>query len=352
MADILFVNKYREIKSEWEDPRVAKNINHKVLSSGLNNSVKFINAELTKTGLSSVHEHVLDSNHIYKEINRHKPKVVIIEALWAMPAKFVELSRLYPNIKWIIRLHSDLPFIANEGMFASWFFQYLNIKNMFISCNSKRMYASLKHFVKDKLLYLPNFYPISQYDLTPNIRNIDSTQFINIGCFGAIRPLKNTFLQAFAAIEIANSIGKSLNFHINATRIENKSENIVKNLNNLFTANKKHTLVKHYWLPHNEFLDVLSQLDISLQISLSETFNIVAADSVSMNVPTLVSDEIYWADDKFKVHPTNYDGVMSGLKFIYENRNEDFIYKDNKSGLKSYCDGVIPIWKLELSKIY
>ena len=42
MTDILFLNKYRETKSEWEDPRLVKSIDNKVLSSGLNNSVKFI----------------------------------------------------------------------------------------------------------------------------------------------------------------------------------------------------------------------------------------------------------------------------------------------------------------------
>lgn len=352
MIDILFISKYRESKSKWEDPRTI-NPKNKLLSSGLFNSLNFLKNALIDVGITCAYEHVIDSNYIYKEINKYKPKVVIIEALWAMPAKFVELSKIYPNIKWVLRLHSDLPFIANEGIFTQWFFQYLNIKNMFISCNSQRMFSSLKHFVtKDKLLYLPNYYPLDEYNEKPKIRNLDDRNILNIGCFGAIRNLKNQLFQAFAAIEIADKLGKTLNFHINATRIEGKSESVIKNIKNLFEHNKRHNLISHYWMDHSTFLDIISNLDISLQISLTETFNIIAADSVNRNVPTIVSNEIYWADNKFKVEPTNYDDLLNKMFFIFDNKDNDMIYLDNKRALKQYCDNVIPTWKLELNKIY
>ena len=268
-----------------------------------------------------------------------------------MPSKFLELTRLHPNIKWIIRFHSDLPFIATEGMFSIWFFQYINIKNVWIGANSLKMIKSVQHFVpKEKLLYLPNFYPIDNFNETSKLKNFNR-QFINIGCFGAIRILKNQFLQAVGAIEFADSLGLSLNFHMNMTRIEDANNAVEKNIRHLFKNHKRHNLIPHMWMEHDRFLSVLENIDIGLQVSFAETFNIVAADCVNRNVPTIVSNEIYWADDKFKVHPTDYDVLLEKMKFIWDNKNEDFIFLDNKTSLQKYCDNVIPIWKEELSKM-
>lgn len=350
MTDILFINKYRENILKCETDSRDKHSKNRILSSGLNNSVNFINDALTSSGISTAHEHCIDSNYIYIEINKHKPKIVIIEALWAMPAKFIELGKLFPGVKFILRLHSDLSFIASEGIFSQWFFQYLNIKNFYISSNSIKMVNSLKHFVPN-ILYLPNYYPIDDYNDEPKIKNFDRN-IINIGCFGAIRILKNQLLQAFAAIEFADKLGLTLNFHMNSTRMEDTNSNSAeKNIRNLFVKNKRHIFTGHIWMEHPTFLNVVSGMDIALQTSFAETFNIVAADSVNRNVPTIVSTEIYWADDKFKIHATDYEGLIKKMFYIWENRNEDFIYHDNKEGLKQYCQSVLPIWKSELSKL-
>lgn len=346
--DILFINKNREnIFTDEVGEHQAK----KQLSSGLNNSVNFINDELNKNEIKSAHAHAIDSNYIDKLVHTYNPKIVIIEGLWAMPAKFLELCRLHPNIKWIIRFHSDLPFIASEGIFSLWFFQYLNIKNMWVGVNSTKMYSSLKHIVpQNKLLYLPNYYPIDDYNELPKLFNFNRN-YINIGCFGAIRNLKNQFLQAFAAIEFAEKRGLSLNFHMNMTRIEDNSNSVEKNIRHLFKHNKKHNLISHTWMDHDKFLDVVANMDMGLQVSFAETFNIVAADCVNRNVPSIVSNEIYWADDRFKVHPTDYELLIERMNFIWDNKSDEMIYVANKNALKKYCASVIPTWKEEISKM-
>ena len=49
-----------------------------------------------------------------------------------------------------------------------------------------------------------------------------------------------------------------------------------KNLESLF-ARGKHALITHRWSPHDEFIEVVRQMDLGLQVSLSESYNIVAA---------------------------------------------------------------------------
>jgi hypothetical protein len=81
---------------------------------------------------------------------------------------------------------------------------------------------------------------------------------------------------------------------MNEERIEMGANAIYKSLIAIFEGSQKCKLVFHNWLSHEQFLKLISEMDVSMQVSLSETFNIVSADAVNENVPALVSDEIHW----------------------------------------------------------
>jgi hypothetical protein len=50
-----------------------------------------------------------------------------------------------------------------------------------------------------------------------------------------------------------------------------------------------------------------------MQVSLSETFSIVAADMVSAGIPIVVSPEVDWASSICKVNPTDSEDIQKGL---------------------------------------
>jgi hypothetical protein len=142
---------------------------------------------------------------------------VIIEALWVVPSKFSILQKLHPTVTWIIRLHSEMPFMAGEGNAMDWLGDYSRFRNIVIAVNAPRMLRETRLYLQhlnqwdtatteQKVIYLPNYYP-QQYQRKPFDRN---KQHVDIACFGAVRPLKNHLLQAFGAIEFAESIGKKL----------------------------------------------------------------------------------------------------------------------------------------------
>jgi hypothetical protein len=160
------------------------------------------------------------------------------------------------------------------------------------------MCESLKDLLGVNIIYSPNYYPVN-LDFTIEKKKI--TNKIKVGLFGAIRPLKNSLTQAVAAINYANKNNLTLELHINSARVEQKGENVLKNLRALF-KDSKHKLIEHGWLPHNEFIELVKQMDICLQVSLTETYNIVAADSVNSNVPIVTSKEISFINPIGKVY--------------------------------------------------
>jgi hypothetical protein len=321
------------------------------MSTGLYNSASFMNDMLNDAGISSSISVVIDNNCINREVTKHKPTHVIIEALWVVPSKFSVLTDLHPKVKWIIRLHSEIPFLANEGMAMDWIGDYSSFKNVIIAANSPVAERDIKAYIstrnlcskKDiahKVIYLPNFYPQEYKD-----KKFDKDKdFIDISCFGAIRPLKNHVVQALAAVKFAESIGKKLRFHINAGRVEQKGGPILHNLEGMFLqlSDAGHVLINHEWAPRAEFIKTCRKMDIGMQVSFSETFNIVGADMVSQGVPLVASHELPWANSIFNGKPTDINTIFRALWLTYL-----FPWINmytNQSNLKRYTDKTRNIW--------
>jgi hypothetical protein len=305
-----------------------------IISSGLFNSAQFIVDMLNANGQTAKLVQVPDNNSIDKEVTVFKPDVVIIEALWVVPTKFAVLTKLHPTVKWVVRVHSDLPFLSHEGMAMEWLFEYLKHANVSIAFNDQRIANDFAYLISDPSmpLYLPNYYPIS-----PAVFATLMNPVVVIGCFGAIRPLKNQLLQAMAAILYAKKTGRPVEFHINSTRIEG-GEAILKNMRALFAATDN-VLIEHPWLPRADFLELISTMSIVMAVSLSETFCITAADAVSRGVPLICSEQVPWADSSSIVDATSVPDIIEKLDDPF-----DISTKKNQKNLRKYSEKAQQIW--------
>jgi hypothetical protein len=192
---------------------------------------------------------------------------------------------------------------------------------------------------------LLNYYPIVTSAKLPH-QGHDSE--INVCCFGAIRPLKNHLIQAIAAIKFADDLGKTLKFHINVNREEDKGLPVLHNLRGIFN-NSKHELVEHTWMNHDDFIELVKKMDLGMQVSFTETFNIVAADLVSNNIPIVVSDEIFWTNGYCHAQPTNFDDIVKTLHRVWFLRKLRVQYL-NKYKLEMYNHEAIESWLHYLKK--
>jgi hypothetical protein len=258
---------------------------------------------------------VVDNNDIDREVTKFRPDVTIIEALWVVPSKFAVLTKLHPNVSWIVRLHSEAPFLAQEGVAIKWVSEYPKYPNVYVGVNSMEAYHQMLSFYPDKgldtkrLVYLPTFYPAPR---KPYYNKKFTGTTIHIACMGAIRILKNTLIQAQAAMRFADSKNWTLKFHINECLWEVEGNSPYRNIVNLF-ENTKHSLVQHDWMSHEDFIKFLGGIDIGMQVSFSETFCIIAADTVASGVPIVGSETIRWLDPDSQADTISIADISSTL---------------------------------------
>ena len=335
---ILFVIKERKVRGI------------KTACYGLVNSCQFIVNVLNNiSGYEAKVVEVVDNNAIDKAVFTYKPTHCFIEALWVPPTKFKELAPLHPSVKWIIRMHSMIPFLVSEGMSFDWINEYQKLKDsgikISVSCNNNKLHTDLNSVYKD-ISYSPNIYYPNHSIVGDNAIIVEKgNNIINVGCFGALRMLKNHCQQAFWAIQFANKIKKNLNFHVNVSEHEtDETSPVLKNLHAIF-KDTNHKLIEHTWMPHEDFVQLIGQMDFGLQISFTETFNIVAADFVGANVPVIVSHEIDFINPLTVVNPSLPFDIKVAMYIAYYGRkykihkiNNYLLDKHNRMAIKQWLN--------------
>lgn len=326
--------------------------NKGTIKSGLYNSARFVKDALnTIADVECLLDFCIDGNDIDNKLKIINPDIVIIEAIWVTPEKIHELTELHPEVKFIIRIHSKVPFLAMEGIAFEWIKKYQKIPNTLISFNNE-MTSHDMNLIGINNFYLPNIYRETTLKVTAGKSKKQSSkkkpdkELYKIGCFGAIRPFKNHLNQAVAAILFAESKNASALFFVNASRLEQSGENVLKNLRALF-KHTQHSLIEVLWQSHEDFLNLISDMDVCLQVSYTESFNLVTADCIFQKIPIVVSKEISW----IQTIVSDPNSAMEISKSIDRAIDNSAIVTDQNLGhLIKYNKKAIDVWRLFLGE--
>jgi hypothetical protein len=320
------------------------------IATGMYNSAVFVADRLTALGYPAEVRLVRDANEIDAVASQVDPAVVFVEGLWVTPAKLRELRAIprHAARRWVVRVHSEIPFLASEGVAMGWIAEYL-ADGVTTAANSGRAGRQLSEWARlqgygeaaraDLLPVLPNYYPT---DFEPvSAADFADPPTLEIACFGAFRPLKNHLQQATVAAGFAAELGKPLRFHVNC-RTDAGGSGPARNVAAYFAAlPAAFELVEHPWEDRPTFLQSLRDCHLLMQDSFSETFNIVAADATYVGRPTLGSDEISWLYPLW-ADPTDYDQALGALRVAWANRA--MLVTQSRARLKSYSASSSATW--------
>jgi hypothetical protein len=95
---------------------------------------------------------------------------------------------------------------------------------------------------------------------------------------------------------------------------------------------------------NTDFINLIQSMDIGLQVSYTESFNIVTANFVNNNKIIIVSEDIDWMPSYLQVCPTDYNKLIDKIMFAYRYRNNRLIKAPMLISLINYNNKSQSIW--------
>jgi hypothetical protein len=268
----------------------------------------------------------------------------VIEAIWVNLLSMEYLMQRLPNIQFVVRCHSQVGFIQVEAGAVATMRELLHLQestlNFRFAANSSVFCDWIKSSYHASCLYLPNLYDFSRVD-TKHVTQPFNGKLVRIASFGALRLLKNHSTAAAAAQLIARSRNCDLEFYLNVNRVEH-GKGILDCIRNMYKDLRWAKLIEVPWEDWPTFRRTVAHMDLCLQISFTETFNITTADATAELVPSVVSDCIEWLPDNWKASADNANEVAKVGNSLLWNPHAP---QDGLTYLKKYVANSLIRWK-------
>lgn len=265
------------------------------------------------------------------------PTHVNIAAPWILTTTFQELCAMYPDTQFSMTSHSNVGFLQADINGISLIKQALDLEggtsNFHLAGNSREFQNWVENTFKAPCTYLPNLYYLHDKMGQGDGWSWDGGS-LRIGCFGATRIQKNFVSAVAAAMEIASWTGVQTQIWINSGRDDGPESNRLRlAIGQLVSEMPNVSLQLYNWSSWGAFKRLLGTMNLLIQPSYTESFNMVTADGIVMGVPSVVSDAITWAPDNWmaRVDDTT-DIARTGLALL----SDPTTLQDGVKALKGY----------------
>jgi hypothetical protein len=301
---------------------------------------------LRKSGVKSSLYGVVNAEGIDAALEKNPDCThAMIQAPWIPVPTLHKLMNKYPNVHFVIRVHSQIAFLQVEPQAVRIIRELQQFQeetlNVTLSANSYRFCDFAEKSFRGRCLYLPNLYDIATDDVA-RWRSPRFKDTLRISSFGSLRIMKNHMTGAAAAMLVAKSMGCHLDFFVSVNRHEQGGKVVLASLRNMFDGLKWAKLVEVPWEDWPSFRRTVCTMDLCYQLSMSETFNIATADAASEGIPSVVGDAIEWVPRTWQVPIDNAEeAARVGLWLI----NDQDAGRDGRKALVKFNDEGVGLWK-------
>lgn len=293
---------------------------------------------------------VVNSIDKYNETHEKRLTHVVISAPWLSVHDLKSLLYGFPEIQFVILSHSNVGFLQADPQGVKLLRKYLELSlsfpNFEVGGNSKKFVEWLETAYEEEVVLLPNLYPTESVGLqcpwsfSYKSHLEDWTKdfwgVVRIGAFGATRSEKNFMTAAAAAVAIQAELDVPVELHMSAGG-EGETGTTSSAIDQMCEGKIK--VIRHPWAYWDQFIQIVSSMHLMIQVSYTESFNMVTADGISVGVPSVVSPAIYWAPEAWMADPDDALDVASvGIKLLSDpnlrSEGKKHLNHHNKKSLK------------------
>lgn len=235
---------------------------------------------------------------------------VVISAPWIPTAMLADWAHRYTDLEFAVVSHSNIGFLQADPRAITLLREASELEqgagNFHVAANSEKFVQWWRATYSTPMLVLPNMYPFAGVPQKPGWRG----GRLRIGCFCAIRPYKNVLTAAAAALEVATRLRCSdLEFWISGGRTEGGGGTIEQAVVQMFAGVPRARLVTQNWQSWPQFLATVGGMDLLLQPSYTEGFNMVTADGITHGVASVVGEAITWVPKNWQASTDNASDI-------------------------------------------
>lgn len=294
-----------------------RNISHIGLGVAAINTAKV----LQHHGIKTVVWPIINAEDLRRRLTASPADNVIVSAPWIPSSELQALGNDFPNTQFSINCHSNVGFLQADRNGVKLVREMMELEagscNIHLAGNSRRFCEWIRFAFSSPCAYLPNLYYLHNEPL-PHPRPFNGGT-LKIGIFGATRPLKNMMSGAGAALEIARALRSPLELWVSAGRTEGGGEVVLGAVKEMLTGLPGVSLILNGWQTWPSFRRTVGSMDLLLQPSYTESFNMVTADGVAEGVPSVVSSAIDWAPEDWKADVDDtLDIARVGRRLLYD----------------------------------
>jgi len=269
---------------------------------------------------------------------------LVISAPWVDSADIGTLCLTFPDVHFAAMSHSNVGFLQADSNGMKLLREYIEIDlgfhNFRLAGNTERFTGWVNRAYNAQCVTLPNLYDLSGIECRP-VRSNWMGSLLRIGCFGAVRPLKNTITAAAAALEMSKTLRADLEFYISGGRPEG-GQSCVGAVREMLKNIRGVTLIEENWKSWPQFRSLVRRMDLLMQPSFTESFNMVTADGIAEGVPSVVSDAITWAPQEWIASSDDAGDIARvGTMLVYD----PYAAYSGRQALQTHVDRGICLWK-------
>lgn len=272
---------------------------------------------------------------------------VVIDALWLAKADLRRVVEQFPDIHFFVRSHSQIGFLQVEPGAIKILRDALSLQdsvlNLHVAGNSPRFRQFVRGVYNQDCALLPNLYHLERPSNRPH-HHTGKHRVLRVASFGSMRHLKMHSVAAAGALLLAHSRGMDLEFHLSIQR-EEHGAGALQSIRNMFDGLPWAKLLEDPWSDWGDFRRLVAHMDLFIQVSATETFNLSTADAVAEGVPSVVSAAIDWLPEDFHA---DIDDAESVAKVAWRVLADPNASREGTEALKKYQREALVAWKHEL----
>jgi len=302
---------------------------------------------LRENGVSAYPVSVWNVDDVLKAIAQRPYTDIVIDALWIGKEDLTRIVQSFPDIHFFVRSHSQIGFLQVEPGAIKILRDSLSLQeselNLHVAGNSPRFRHFVQGVYNQDCVLLPNLYHLERPANRPHHHN-GSHRTIRVASFGSMRHLKMHSVAAAGALLLAQSRGRDLEFHLSIHREEHGAGSL-HSIRNMFTGLPWAKLVEDPWTDWGDFRRLVSHMDLFIQVSATETFNLSTADAVAEGVPCVVSAAIDWLPSDFHA---DIDDAQDVARVGWRLVSDPLASEEACEALRKYQREAVTTWKRQL----